>query len=324
MRILTLSVAMLAMTLILGLEAAPANAQATRTWVSGVGDDANPCSRTAPCKTFAGAISKTATFGEIDCLDPGGFGAVTITKSILIDCAETLGGVVVSGTNAFVVNVGSTDVVTLRGIDVVGLTTGLSGVLVLGGGTVHLEKMRIRGFNSSSAGFGVNFAPSNSGAVNQLFVLDSIIADDGTAAIGGGIQIAPTGGSSANVSLKNVQMTNSTFGMKADGTAAGTINTSIVDSVAAGNRFPGISSVNGSGGTGTVKTMIRDTTVSSNSVGVRADGANVTVFLGGSAVSGNATGLVIVNGGTMNSYKTNQLDNNTTPINGTLGTGTLQ
>src|SRR2546421_11375795 len=62
-----------------------AQAQATRTWVSGVGDDVNPCSRTAPCKTYAGAISKTAAGGEIDCLDPGGFGAVTITNSILID-----------------------------------------------------------------------------------------------------------------------------------------------------------------------------------------------------------------------------------------------
>ena len=61
-----------------------AHAQATRTWVSGVGDDANPCSRTAPCKTFAGAISKTAAGGEINVLDPGGFGAVTITKSITI------------------------------------------------------------------------------------------------------------------------------------------------------------------------------------------------------------------------------------------------
>src|SRR6516164_4426504 len=93
------------------LEAGPANAQATRTWVSGVGDDANPCSRTAPCKTFAGAIAKTATFGEINCLDPGGFGAVTITKSILIDCSATEGGVLVSGTNGLVINVGSTDVV---------------------------------------------------------------------------------------------------------------------------------------------------------------------------------------------------------------------
>ena len=81
-----------------------ASAQATRTWVSGVGDDANPCSRTAPCKTFAGAISKTATNGEINCIDPGGFGAVTITKSIQIDCRGVLAGVLVSGTNGIIVN----------------------------------------------------------------------------------------------------------------------------------------------------------------------------------------------------------------------------
>src|SRR5438045_8019780 len=84
--------------------ASAAHAQASRTWVSGVGDDANPCSRTAPCKTFAGAISKTAVGGEINCIDPGGFGAVTITKSITIKCDNVLAGVLVSGTNGIIVN----------------------------------------------------------------------------------------------------------------------------------------------------------------------------------------------------------------------------
>src|SRR5437773_12356988 len=92
-----------------------AQAQATRTWVSGVGDDANPCSRTAPCKTFAGAISKTAACGEIDALDPGGFGAVTITKSITIDGTGTLAGILASGTNGVIINALDTDVITLRG-----------------------------------------------------------------------------------------------------------------------------------------------------------------------------------------------------------------
>src|SRR6266700_6253092 len=91
--------------------ASMAQAQATRTWVSGVGDDANPCSRTAPCKTFAGAISKTATGGEINCLDPGGFGGVTITKSITISCEAGTAGVLVSGTNGFVISAAGTDVV---------------------------------------------------------------------------------------------------------------------------------------------------------------------------------------------------------------------
>src|SRR6266567_3363289 len=99
-----------------------ASAQATRTWVSGVGDDANPCSRTAPCKTFAGAISKTASAGEIDCLDPGGFGQVTITKSITINC-DQVGGILGSSGSAVVIN-GSGIVVTLRSLDIQGVNLG--------------------------------------------------------------------------------------------------------------------------------------------------------------------------------------------------------
>src|SRR5262245_21635944 len=136
----------------------PAFAQATRTWVSGVGDDANPCSRTAPCKTFAGAISKTAASGEINCLDPGGFGAVTITKSIIISCEYTEGGVVVSGTNGIVVNVASTDIVYLRGLDLQGLGTGLSGVTFIGAGVLRVEHCVIRRFNAGSA-TGISFTP---------------------------------------------------------------------------------------------------------------------------------------------------------------------
>src|SRR5689334_6313906 len=92
-----------------------AQAQASRTWVSGVGDDANPCSRTAPCKTWAGAISKTAACGEIDALDPGGFGAVTITKSITLDGTGTFASILASLVNGIVVNAAATDVVTIRG-----------------------------------------------------------------------------------------------------------------------------------------------------------------------------------------------------------------
>src|SRR3954468_23344701 len=119
-----------------------ASAQATRTWVSGVGDDANPCSRTAPCKTFAGAISKTAAGGEINCLDPGGFGGVTIGKSLTIKCHYTEGGVLVSGTNAIVVNAAITDRVTLKGLDINGIGTGaqtsLVGIKILSAGQVSI------------------------------------------------------------------------------------------------------------------------------------------------------------------------------------------
>src|SRR5213593_4753683 len=100
--------------------ASMAQAQATRTWVSGVGDDANPCSRTAPCKTFAGAISKTAAGGEISVLDPGGFGAVTITKSITINGDGTLAGLLASLTNGIIVNAGVNDKVVIRSLSING------------------------------------------------------------------------------------------------------------------------------------------------------------------------------------------------------------
>src|SRR6187401_734084 len=124
----TLAILSLAGCSALALTAAPAQAQATRTWVSGVGDDVNPCSRTAPCKTFAGAISKTAAGGEINCLDPGGFGTVTITKSITIDCEDTQGSILASGTNGVNVNDSATVTpntikVTLRGLSINGAGT---------------------------------------------------------------------------------------------------------------------------------------------------------------------------------------------------------
>src|SRR5437762_9919114 len=107
------------------LYATPAQAQATRTWVSGVGDDANPCSRTAPCKTFAGAISKTAVGGEIDALDPGGFGTLTITKSITIDGTGTFASILAASTIGFIINIpsGTADAaraVRLRGLSING------------------------------------------------------------------------------------------------------------------------------------------------------------------------------------------------------------
>jgi hypothetical protein len=124
--------------------AAGAQAQATRTWVSGVGDDVNPCSRTAPCKTFAGAISKTATGGEINVLDPGGFGAVTITKSITIDGHGPQSSILNSLVNGVIIN-NAAAVVTLRNLSINGAGTGLSGVRALAFTKLNIENCRIFG-----------------------------------------------------------------------------------------------------------------------------------------------------------------------------------
>src|ERR1700716_4087029 len=132
------------------MASAPAHAQATRTWVSGVGDDVNPCSRTAPCKTFAGAISKTATGGIINCIDSGGFGAVTIGKNLTIDCRPFLGGVLSGATNAINVN-GAGITVILRGLDIEGAPgVGLIGVNILAAAAVHIQECFIYQFQGGS------------------------------------------------------------------------------------------------------------------------------------------------------------------------------
>jgi parallel beta helix pectate lyase-like protein len=127
--------------------------QANRTWVSGVGDDVNPCSRTAPCKTFAGAIMKTAIGGEIDCLDPGGFGTVTITKSITIDGTGTLSSILSPATNGVNINLTATPdpskTVRLRGISINGLGTGLDAVKIIAATHVFIDDVVIEGFTKN-------------------------------------------------------------------------------------------------------------------------------------------------------------------------------
>src|SRR6185437_2436915 len=156
------------------LPGSPASAQATRTWVSGVGDDANPCSRTAPCKTFAGAISKTAASGEISVLDPGGFGVVTITKAITVNGDGTLAGILSAGTTGIIVNAGANDVVYIRNVSINGAGTGLNGIRYLAGKALHVENCNIYGIGNNSAGNG-NGIIVNLTATGLLFVKDTNI-----------------------------------------------------------------------------------------------------------------------------------------------------
>jgi hypothetical protein len=160
--------------------ASAAQAQATRTWVSGVGDDVNPCSRTAPCKTFAGAISKTAKDGEISVLDPGGYGAVTITKSIYINGTHGAGygSILASFVNG--VNINITDVndirkaVRLRGLDINGASTGINGVNILAALQVIIEDSVIDGFTGDGTNSGLGIRMNTSNTCN-LYVSDTMI-----------------------------------------------------------------------------------------------------------------------------------------------------
>ncbi len=178
-----------------------ANAQATRTWVSGVGDDANPCSRTAPCKTFAGAISKTAAAGEISVLDPGGFGTVNITKAITINGDGTLAGILNSGVTGIIVNAGANDVVYIRNISINGAGTGLNGIRYLAGKALHVENCNIYGQGNNTAGNGNGIIVALTATAGGLFVKDTNIKTCATT----GISVATTTGFVAGV-LEHVRL----------------------------------------------------------------------------------------------------------------------
>ncbi|MFB6420275.1 MULTISPECIES: right-handed parallel beta-helix repeat-containing protein [Bradyrhizobium] len=215
----------------------PAHAQATRTWVSGVGDDVNPCSRTAPCKTFAGAISKTAAGGEINCLDSAGFGTVTITKAMTIYCEGVVGSILASGTNGINVNAAATDHIVLRGLDIEGAGTGLKGVNILQAASVVIEHCFIRNFNGAS-GAGIFSNPSNFNSM--LMIRDSVISHNGAAAAGAGININTNGGST-RVLINNTAIHKNFVGLNVQGSSNVQVNnTSISENVSTGLALSGV------------------------------------------------------------------------------------
>jgi hypothetical protein len=258
-------------------------AQATRTWVSGVGDDANPCSRTAPCKTFAGAISKTATGGVIMVLDPGGFGGVTITKSITIDgSGGSNAGVLVSGTNAIIVNAPADSTVVIRNLSLEGIGTGLIGVNVIAGGRVLVEKCHIYGFR------GTNGAGIRMGGSGTITVSDSTIHDNVTGVVlnattgavlatldrvliedsgGPGISVSGAGYKFLNV-LRSTINANAGAGVE---TTSGQSYVNLIDNMISFNGGPGVNA----NASGALVRISGNTLVNNNNMFAIAAGATI-------------------------------------------------
>lgn len=263
-------------------------AQAVRTWVSGVGDDANPCSRTAPCKTFAGAISKTAANGEISVLDPGSFGAVTITKALTISGDGALAGITNSGTNGIIVNAGANDVVIIRNISINGIGTGLNGVRFLAGNQLILENVTISGVT----GHGVDVALS---AAGKLSVKNTDIQDCDGAGINISAGGTPTG------SFDNVQIHGCGTGLAV---AAG--NITISRSGLAHNTNQALLA---SGATAVINA--EGCTLTHNDTGVSASVAGAIIRLSNCAITDNVTGIASA-GGAVVSFGNNKNTGNTT------------
>ena len=284
MRQLNTSLGFVAAASILVFASASANAQAARTWVSGVGDDFNPCSRTAPCKTFAGAISRTLKDGEISVLDPGGYGAVTITKSITINGTngQGYGSILASLVNG--VNIAITDPTDLRrtvrlvALDINGLSAGLNGVRILStnlaGTSVVIENSRIDGFT----GRGISDERTNGG---KLVVSDTTVRHTQDS----GIRIAAGGVNRIDAILTNVRVHNAAA-------AALTVN-------------------------GGAKATVSNSVFSGSTFGLDIEQANSSATVDGSTVSGNTTGIFTTGGAVL------RLSNSTVSFNGTGVNGTV-
>jgi len=272
------------------LSAAPAAALANRTWVSGIGTDSGGCTRAAPCKTFAFALTQTAAGGEIDVLDPADLGTVTITKSISIvnDGVGVAGILAGAGFTAITVNAGASDSVHLRGLTIEGLTSGNSGIEFINGGNLAIENCVIRNFYRGIyiRGTGsISFSVSNTIASNNDFGINIFVT-------------TPIKGVLSNVIMNN----NGYAGIDLYSFEALT-NVTIADSVSSSNKI-GIRLFVAT----RVTVMVRNSTVANNETGIAAlDGA---LYLARSTVTGNSTG-VIASGGTIFSYGDNDIHANT-------------
>jgi hypothetical protein len=275
--------------------ASMAQAQATRTWVSGVGDDVNPCSRTAPCKTFAGAISKTATDGEIDVLDPGGFGAVTITKSITID-GNGVGSILAAGTNGVNVNLstpGNTNSVQIRNVSINGASTGLTGINITAGNntTVEIENCVIFGFRAGN-GRGISDSRPTAG---KLFVQDTLLKNN----LNQGLVINGAAGV-IKATVDNCRSVNNGVGYLV---SQGSNFLALRNSLATSNTSSGIAADTGA------RLDVINCQSSHNGTGINSD-SSADVVVGRTTVIRNTVNGLGFSGGTIKSYGNNEVSGN--------------
>lgn len=270
--------------------------QSTRTWVSGVGDDVNPCSRTAPCKTFAGAVSKTATNGEIDVLDPGAFGSLTATKSITVDGGGMFAGVLTGGGTGFTVNLTTTQAadpvatVRLRRLSISGQGTGgrvgLRGVNVSSANTravnVTLDDVIIDSFVNE----GVLWANNLGG---HLIVHNSLIRNNGTAGI--------RADSTTNTVFLTIDNTHTSLNVQEGVRIEDKVKATIINSVASNNGFNGYVAIATAPGTPNEMNIINSTASNNNLTGIFSVNPGSVIRVTGSAVTNNGTNGLAISGG---------------------------
>jgi hypothetical protein len=287
-----------------------ASAQANRTWVSGTGDDINPCSRTAPCKTFTGALANTLPGGEINCIDAGGFGSVTITQAVSIICDNVEAGVLVgSGADGITVSAGVSDAVTISGLDIHGVSGALTGIRLNSAGSLRISNTRVRGFTSATS-YGVTLT---SNTVLSTVIMDNVsISNNGSSIGGGGVFVSPASNGGTTLAVKHAAIQNNTqVGMRIDtvGKTGATVLVTVDD---------GTFTSNGTGilvksplGTGVSALTVVNSTLQFNGFGVVVN-TTYAPFFGNNSITNNTTGLLLNGTSAATSFGDNRLGGNNT------------
>jgi hypothetical protein len=292
------------------IHAPAAFAVAQRTFVSVSGSDSNPCSASQPCRSFGQALTQTVPGGDITVVTPGGYGPVTITQAVAIvnDGVGEVAVTAASGNDAITINAGPGDIVTLRGLTIVGNTVGgqgIHGVTFNSGATLNMQNCVVRGFSSA----GINLLPTGSSTFNLSNI---ILANDGT----NGVGLEPIGTATTNTGYFERIQSSGNFGLANNGTGifvigsfvtGGTVTATIADSVANGNST-GIFVQSASGKAATTVTIVNTRMIDNTKDGIGLSGTGATAFLSGSTISGNAlNGYRIGSGAVLKSFQDNAI-----------------
>jgi hypothetical protein len=289
------------------MHGAPAQAQLARTFISATGSDGNPCSRVQPCRTLQGAHDKTNAGGEINMLDPAGYGIVTITKAISIvnDGVGSAGVLVGASQTGITIAALNTDAINLRGLIIEGSGAGAVGIQFNSGKSLTIENSVIRNMQSNGIVVG-----TSSGNANRIAISNTVISDNGNI----GIWLRVLGSSSSlQAVLDRVELYNNggnaliADGSLATGTAG--IVATVSDSVAVNNGNVGFFALT-TIGQAPVALMVTRSVTANNNFGVIAQGPTATARVGRSVITGNATGWGIFDSGLLRSYGDNYVDGN--------------
>ena len=285
-----------------------AHALNTRSWVSGKGVDQAGCGPVgSPCRSLQFAHDQTTAGGEIDILDPAGYGAITITKSISIinDGVGVAGVLAPAGGNAVTINAGAADSIALRGLTVEGSRTGVNGIVFVNGQYLTISNCVIQGFvtttNDGTTGNGVYVRIPNSqySGVNKVTISNTTVSNNGGIGVYGAA--SPSSGAGPSVMVDA-----STLLSNGAGIVFSTISGAVTNTIASQNLGPGFVASGAS-------TINIDQLVASNNgtYGVYVQ-PNVYLWISRSVMFGNDTGVRIDSGAFVSSYGDNRVNQNFT------------